>query len=495
MRYVLAIDQGTTSSRAILFDVSGAAVAMDQLEITQHFPKAGWVEHDAEEIWESVARVTRGVLAKAGVEARDVAALGITNQRETSVIWDRATGKALRAIVWQDRRTAGICARLREQGVEQTVRRKTGLILDPYFSATKIAWMLSAVGTMRDRANRGELAFGTIDSWLLWKLTAGDIHATDHTNASRTLLFNLETLDWDDELLAIFDVPRTLLPEIRPSISSFGTTSPLLFGAPIPIAAVAGDQQAALFGQAGFRKGRAKTTYGTGSFVMLNTANDIVRSEQLLSTVAYTSDSGMRAYALEGSIFSTGAAVQWLRDGLCIIKDSDEVETLAASVPDNGGVYFVPGFTGLGAPYWDPYARGTIVGIERGTTRAHVARAALEAIAYRTVDVCEVMERDANLRLDDLRVDGGAARNTLLLQFQADMLDATVVRSAVTETTALGVASMAGLQCGVWRDLDHIEKLWTAERRFTPSMDDEQRMHRRTQWQRAVERSLGWAAP
>lgn len=495
MRYVLALDQGTTSSRAVLFDANGTPIAMEQLELPQHFPQPGWIEHDPSEIWETQLRTARGVLAKASVAARDVAALGVTNQRETTVLWDRATGEALRAIVWQDRRTAAACAKLRERGVEPAVRKKTGLILDPYFSATKSAWLLESEPGLRDRANRGELAFGTIDSWLLWKLTAGRVHATDHTNASRTLLFNLDTLDWDDELLAIFEIPRAILPEIRPSIALYGMTSPLLLGAPIPIAAVAGDQQAALFGQIGFRKGRAKNTYGTGSFVMLNTACEIVRSDQLLSTVAYTDETGGRTYALEGSIFSTGAAVQWLRDGLGIIQSSSEIEELAASVPDNGGTYFVPAFTGLGAPFWDPYARGTILGIERGTTRAHLARAALEAMAHRTVDVCEVMARDANLRIDELRVDGGASRNDLLLQFQADVLDAAIVRSTIAETTALGVAYMAGLQRGVWPDLEHVESLWHEDRRFTPSMKRERREHHVAQWRRAVERSSGWATP
>ena len=490
MRYLLALDQGTTSSRAVIFDDCGVPVASEQLEFSQYFPRPGWVEHDPLEIWDSQVRVARGALAKAGLRAEDLAGIGITNQRETTVIWDREMGAPLRAIVWQDRRTAEMCADLRDRGAEAIVRHKTGLVLDPYFSATKIAWLLDNTSNLRERAERGEVAFGTIDSWLLWNLTDGRVHATDHSNASRTSLFNLERLDWDDELLALFRVPRALLPEIRPSISEFGTTS--TFGGNVPICAIAGDQQAALFGQNGFRKGRAKNTYGTGCFVVLNTADDIVRSERLISTVAYTTTDGNATYALEGSIFSTGAGVQWLRDGLGIIATSEEIETLAASVPDNGGVYLVPAFTGIGAPYWDPYARGTMFGLERGTTRAHIARAVLEAMAYRTNDVIEAMQHDAGIQLHELRVDGGATRNNLLLQFQADILNVPVVRSTVLETTALGVAYMAGLQRGIWPNFDALEQLWREDRRFEPSISAGRRREHLTTWRKAVQRTRGW---
>ncbi|HTA38320.1 MAG TPA: glycerol kinase GlpK, partial [Candidatus Acidoferrales bacterium] len=427
----------------------------------------------------------------AGVAAADVAALGITNQRETTILWDRRTGVPIApAIVWQDRRTSAICDELRAAGHAETVTAKTGLLLDPYFSATKIAWLLDAVPGARERAERGELAFGTVDAWLIWNLTNGAVHATDHTNASRTLLLDLATLAWDDDLLALFRVPRAVLPELRPSIGSFGSTHASLLGAAIPIGGVAGDQQAALFGQAGFRPGLAKNTFGTGSFVLLNTGERIARpTGGLLATVAYTSENGPACYAIEGSIFVTGAAVQWLRDGLQIVESSDAVEALAAQVPDNGGVYFVPALAGLGAPYWDPYARGAIFGITRGTTRAHIARAALEAMAYQTADVLDVMIRDAALQLRELRVDGGASKDALAMQFVADMLGVDVVRPHVTETTALGAACMAGLHAGVWRDLDAIERLWTEDRRFTPSMDTVRRDELLRGWRRAVQRT------
>ena len=489
MSYMLALDQGTTSSRSILFDRSGAICAVAQREFPQHFPADGWVEHDPVDISSTQLQTAREALASAGVKASDVVAIGITNQRETTIVWDRTTGKPVsRAIVWQDRRTAATCDDLRAKGAEETVRAKTGLLLDPYFSATKIAWLLDNVSGLRERAERGEVAFGTVDSWLIWNLTGGRVHATDHTNASRTSLFNLNTLDWDDELLALFRVPRAVLPEVRCSIGTFGATAADVFGSPIAICGVAGDQQAALFGQAGFRSGIAKNTYGTGSFVVLNTGESIVRSERLLSTVAFTG-AGRTAYALEGSIFVTGAAVQWLRDGLQIIESSSAIEALAASVPDNGGVYFVPALTGLGAPYWDPYARGAIFGLTRGTTRAHLARATLESMAYQTCDVIDAMTADAKLQLRELRVDGGASGNDLAMQFQADVLGVDVVRPYVAETTALGAAYMAGLHAGYWESLEAIEALWREERRFHPRMDAPTSTAFLQQWHRAVDRT------
>jgi glycerol kinase len=491
MRYVLALDQGTTSSRAILFDETGAICGLDQREFAQHFPREGWVEHDPADIWETQLATARAALARAGANAADVAAIGITNQRETTILWDRHSGVPIApAIVWQDRRTSAACEELRAAGREAEVTAKTGLLLDPYFSATKIAWLLDAIPGARERAERGELAFGTVDTWLLWNLTASAVHATDHTNASRTLLLDLATLDWDDELLALFRVPRAVLPELRPSIGSFGRTERSLFGTAIPIGGVAGDQQAALFGQAGFRPGLAKNTFGTGSFVLLNTGERIVHpTGGLLATVAYTSTGGPPCYALEGSIFVTGAAVQWLRDGLQIIDSSDAVEALAAQVPDNGGVYFVPALAGLGAPYWDPDARGGIFGITRGTTRAHIARAALEAMAYQSADVLNVMVFDAGLQLRELRVDGGASKDALAMQFVADILGVDAVRPCVTETTALGAACMAGLHVGVWSGLDAIERLWAEDRRFVPSMDGTRRSDLLAGWHRAVERT------
>jgi glycerol kinase len=491
MRYVLALDQGTTSSRAIVFDETGAVRGIDQREFAQHFPHEGWVEHDAGDIWQSQLATARGAMENAGIDAAGVAALGITNQRETTVVWDRRTGIPIApAIVWQDRRTSGVCEELRARGYSELVTRKTGLLLDPYFSATKIAWLLDSVPEARDRADRGELAFGTVDSWLLWNLTGGTLHATDHTNASRTLLLDLQTLAWDDELLALFRVPRSVLPKLRPSIGDFGMTAASIFGGAIRIGGVAGDQQAALFGQAGFRSGIAKNTFGTGSFVLLNTGETVVRpTGGLLATIAYTSATSRPCYALEGSIFVTGAAVQWLRDGLQIIESSSDVEALAAQVPDNGGVYFVPALAGLGAPHWDPHARGAIFGITRGTTRAHIARATLEAMAYQTADVLEVMVRDAGLKLVDLRVDGGASNDSLAMQFVADILGVDVVRPLVPETTALGAACMAGLSAGVWDGLDAIERLWQQERRFVSAMDPAQRGKLLHGWKHAVERT------
>ena len=489
MPFVLSLDQGTTSSRAIVFDAAGTIVAVDQREFRQSFPQDGWVEHDACEIWQTQLATAQNAVKSAGAGAADIAAIGITNQRETTIVWERSTGTPVGpAIVWQDRRTAARCEELRSDAA--MVAQKTGLVLDPYFSATKIAWILDHHDGLRARGERGELAFGTVDSWLVWNLTDGKVHATDHTNASRTLLFDIQTRHWDDELLALFGVPRAMLPEIRPSCGSYGTTASELLGASIPIGGIAGDQQAALFGQAGFRKGLAKNTYGTGSFVVLNTGDDIVRSTRgLLSTVAFTTASS-HTYALEGSVFVTGAAVQWLRDGLGIIEESMAIEKLAASVPDNGGVYFVPALTGLGAPYWDPYARGAIFGLTRGSTRAHLARATLESMAYQTLDVVNAMTGDAGFPLQELRVDGGASRDDLAMQFQADVLGVDVVRPRVVETTALGAAYLAGLQVGYWSDLDAIERLWHPDRRFEPRIDASARTKLVDGWHAAVARTL-----
>ncbi len=496
MAVVLALDQGTTSSRAIVFDAAGAVQGSDRRELAQSYPQPGWVEHDPDEIWRSQLETARGALRNARVQASDVAAIGITNQRETTILWDRATGKAVApAIVWQDRRTAAACDELRARGVDALVAERTGLVLDPYFSATKIGWLLDRIAGLRARAERGEIAFGTVDSWLLWNLTGGRRHATDVTNASRTSLFDIRTLTWSDELLHAFRVPRAVLPDVLPSSADFGTSRPELFGGAIRIAGIAGDQHAALVGQAGFREGIAKNTYGTGSFVVLNTGQQLVRSTHgLLSTIAFALEPGRATYALEGSIFSTGSAVQWLRDGLGLFERSSDVERLAREVPHSADCFFVPAFTGLGAPYWDARARGALVGITRGTTRAHVARAVLDAMAYQTADVVAAMERDAGLRLAELRVDGGASANDLAMQFQADVLDVPVVRPAVTETTALGAAYLAGLHVGVWDDVDALAQRWRAAARFEPTMEPQQRTALMTRWHDAVSRSSGWAA-
>jgi len=492
---ILALDQGTTSSRAVVFDERGDVVAFDQREFPQHFPQPGWVEHDPLDIWRSQVDVARGALRNASLSAADVVAIGITNQRETTILWDRATGTPVHnAIVWQDRRTATMCDELRARGFGELVTAQTGLLLDPYFSATKIAWLLDNVNGLRARAEAGEISFGTVDSWLIWNLTGGSRHVTDVTNASRTMLFDIHRLCWSDELLAAFGIPRALLPEVLPCTAEFGTADVVHFGGAIRIAGVAGDQQAALVGQAGFEPGLAKNTYGTGSFVVLNTGDRIVRSEHgLLSTVAFAFEPRRATYALEGSIFVTGAAVQWLRDGLGIIERSSDVERLAGEVDDSGDVFFVPAFTGLGAPCWDPHARGTIAGITRGTTRAHIARAALDAMAYQTADVVAAMERDAGLRLAELRVDGGASANGLAMQFQADVLGVPVVRPACIETTALGAAYLAGLQAGFWADVETVARQWREDVRFTPGMDAERRAELLNRWHRAVERSRGWA--
>jgi len=497
MGYVLALDQGTTSSRALLFDPSGKIVAMAQREFRQIFPQPGWVEHDPREIWASQLAVAQEALARAGTPAGEVAAIGITNQRETTVVWDRRTGEPVgNAIVWQDRRTAEHCERLKAAGLEGLFTQKTGLVLDPYFSATKICWLLERDPMLRARAQRGELAFGTIDSWLVWKLSGGREHVTDATNASRTLLYDIHAHDWDDELLALLDIPRALLPRIVPSAGIVTHTDRALLGAAVPIAGVAGDQHAALFGQRCTAPGMVKNTYGTGCFMLMQTGSRPVASERkLLTTMAWHLDSergAERNYALEGSVFVAGAIVQWLRDGLGIIRSSDEIEALAAGVEDNGGVYLVPALVGLGAPHWDPHARGAIFGITRGATRAHLARAALEAIAYQSADLIEAMTHDSGIAIRELRVDGGASRNDLLMQFQADLLQVPVVRPRITETTALGAAYLAGIGAGVWQDAAQLDRQWQAERSFDPKRSEDEVGTLRLRWQRAVERSKGW---
>ena len=494
-RYVLALDQGTTSSRAILFDRDGRAVSSAQQEFRQIFPQPGWVEHDATEIWRTQLDCARRSLTQPGATAADIAAIGITNQRETTVIWERASGRPIaNAIVWQDRRTADACAALRSRGLEGLFTRKTGLLLDPYFSGTKVAWLLDHVPGARRRAERGELAFGTIDTWLIWNLTGGRVHATDVSNASRTLLFNLYTLDWDDELLQLLDVPRPLLPRVVSSSERIGDTDAAWLGGAIPIAGDAGDQQAATFGQACFAPGMAKNTYGTGCFMLMNVgAEPQSSSNRLLGTVGWRIGSQPASYMLEGSVFVGGAVVQWLRDGLGLIERSEDVEALARQVPDSGGVYLVPAFTGLGSPHWDPHARGSMIGLTRGSTRAHVARAALESIAFQSAELLHAMQRDAASALTELRVDGGAARNDLLLQFQSDLIDVPVVRPEVTETTALGAAYLAGLAVGFWSGPDEIAAQWRVQRRFEPAMSQATRDALLGDWARAVERSRGWS--
>jgi glycerol kinase len=491
MKYILALDQGTTSSRAIVFDHAGSVMAVAQKEFPQLFPQPGWVEHDPRDIWSTQAGVAAEVLTKAGIEAADVAAIGITNQRETTLVWDRETGQPVyNAIVWQDRRTAALCDRLRAKKLDRVIRRKTGLIVDAYFSATKVQWILQNVKGARARAQRGELAFGTVDSWLVWNLTGGAVHVTDVSNASRTMFYDIRKGDWDDELLKIFGVPRSMLPEVRSSSEVYGRST--LFGASIPIAGIAGDQQAALFGQVCTKPGMVKNTYGTGCFMLMNTGTKPIASKNnLLTTVAWKVG-GRTEYALEGSIFIAGAVVQWLRDGLEIIRSSAEVEGLAASVPDANGVYLVPAFAGLGAPHWDQYARGTIVGLTRGTTKAHLARAALDGIALQVMDVLEAMEADAGIKLRELRVDGGASGNNLLMQLQADLLNVPVVRPKIAETTALGAAYLAGLAVGYWKDQAEIARQWQVDARFKPKMSPTARKKIAAGWEKALTRAKGW---
>jgi len=495
-KYILALDQGTTSSRAIVFDHGCNIVKIGQKEFRQVFPQPGWVEHDAHEIWSTQIGVAQEAITAAGLRASDIAAIGITNQRETTVIWDRKTGQPIyNAIVWQDRRTAGICDELTRAGHAATFEQKTGLRLDAYFSGTKIKWLLDTVEAARQRANRGELAFGTIDSWLVWNLTGGALHITDASNASRTLLYNIHTGDWDDELLALLDVPRTLLPDVRPNSEVYGETAEGLLGTRIPIAGMAGDQQAATFGQACHTRGMAKNTYGTGCFMLMNTADEAVPSHnKLLTTLAWQLD-GKRTYALEGSVFVAGALIQWLRDGLGIITKSSDVEALAASVPDSGGICVVPAFVGLGAPHWDPYARGLLIGLTRGTGKGHIARAALEAIAFQSAEVLEAMQRDSGTTLSELRVDGGASANNLMMQFQADILGVPVVRPRVTETTALGAAYLAGLAVGYWPSAETLRAQWQVDWRFEPAMGADERESRMAKWRKAVARSAAWEDP
>ncbi|MFO7171616.1 MAG: glycerol kinase GlpK [Bacillota bacterium] len=494
--YILALDQGTTSSRAILFDRWGRVVGQRHEAVPQIYPRPGWVEHDPEAIWESQIRAARRLLAETGIAPDRVAAIGVTNQRETTILWDRETGRPVyHAIVWQCRRTAELCDALKAAGWEETVRARTGLVIDPYFSGTKVRWILDHVPEARDLARRGRLLFGTVDTWLIWRLTGGRVHATDYSNASRTMLFNIRDLTWDREILGGLEIPEAILPEVRPSSHLYGETDPDLFGTPIPIAGCAGDQQAALFGQACFRPGEAKATYGTGAFVLMNTGGTAVTSRAgLLTTVAWGLG-GQVTYALEGSVFIAGAAVQWLRDELQVIRSAAETEDLARSVPDNGGVYFVPAFVGLGAPIWDPYARGTLVGLTRGTGRAHLARAVLEAIGYQVRDVLEAMQQETGLPLKVLKVDGGAAANGFLAQFQADILGVAVERPATVETTALGAAYLAGLAVGLWPDPEELRRHWRCDRRFEPAMAEAERNRLYGQWRRAVERARRWAAP
>ncbi len=492
MRYVLALDQGTTSSRAILFDEEGRAVASAQREFPQLYPQPGWVEHDPREIFRTQREVAREVFQKKPVPLKDVMAIGITNQRETTLLWDRQTGEPLHnAIVWQDRRTAALCEELRAAGAESLVRERTGLVIDPYFSGTKIAWLLEHVPGARHRAERGELAFGTVDTWLVWQLTGNRTHVTDVSNASRTLLYNIHANDWDDELLRLLRVPRPLLPDVHPSAHSFGMLPASVLGEPLIVAGIAGDQQAAMFGQACHAPGMAKNTYGTGCFMLLHTGERVVTSTSGLIATA-CAQTRQREYALEGSVFIAGAVVQWLRDELGFFESSNRIEQLAASVLDSAGVFLVPAFTGLGAPYWDPNARGAIVGLTRGTSRAHIARAALEAIAYQSAEVLEAMQKDSGERLSELRVDGGASANDLLMQFQADLLGVPVVRPKVLETTALGAAYLAGLTVSLWKSREELASHWQMDRRFEPRMERGEAEARMARWREAVQRSLRW---
>jgi glycerol kinase len=488
MKYILALDQGTTSSRAIVFDHAGSIRAVAQKEFKQYFPQPGWVEHDANEIWATQNGVAAEALSKANLKAKDIAAIGITNQRETTVVWNKETSQPVgHAIVWQDRRTSGFCDQMKRDGLQKTIQEKTGLVIDAYFSGSKLRWILDNNPEARKLADEGKLAFGTVDSWLLWKLTDGKKHITDVTNASRTMLFNIHTGQWDEELLKILKIPSSVLPEVRKSSEVYGESDQ-----GIPIAGIGGDQQAALFGQACNQPGMVKNTYGTGCFMLMYTGEKAMTSKNnLLTTVAWQTGPKLE-YALEGGVFIAGAVVQWLRDGLGIIKSSAEVEKLAASVPDNGGVYLVPAFAGLGAPHWDQYARGSISGLTRGSTAGHIARAALEGIAFQVADVLSAMEADSGIKLKELRVDGGACANNVLMQFQADLLDVPVVRPAVQETTALGAAYLAGLAVGYWKDIAEISTQWKVDRRFEPAMKDSQRKQLRETWTKALERSKDW---
>jgi glycerol kinase len=494
-KYILALDQGTTSSRAIIFDKDGQIIKIAQNEFTQYYPKPGWVEHDPMEIWGTQSGVASQVLETAGIRPEEIAAIGITNQRETTVVWDKTTGRPVyNAIVWQCRRTAGLCDELKERGLEGYIRENTGLVIDAYFSGTKIKWILDNVEGARERAERGDLLFGTIDTWLIWNLTRGEVHVTDYSNAARTMIYNIKDLCWDENLLEELEIPASMLPEVRPSSEIYGWTDPHIFGgAGIPISGIAGDQQAALFGQACFEAGMAKNTYGTGCFMLMNTGEKIVPSKKgLLTTIAWGVD-GKVEYALEGSIFVAGAVVQWLRDEMKLISTAAESEYFAQKVQDSNGVYLVPAFVGMGAPYWDSYARGTMVGLTRGANRNHIIRAALESIAYQTRDVLEAMEEDSGIKLRTLKVDGGAVSNNFLMQFQADILGVDVYRPDIIETTALGAAYLAGLGVGFWTDKDEIAKRWKVDRVFKPEMEVERQEILYQGWRKAVERSLKWA--
>lgn len=492
-QYILSLDQGTTSSRAIIFDKNGSIVSTGQKEFKQYFPKPGWVEHDANEIWSSQAAVITEAILNARLDIEQINSIGITNQRETTVVWDRKTGKPVyKAIVWQDRRTASYCEQLKKEGLEKMISEKTGLVIDSYFSATKIKWILDNVEDTRKKAENGELAFGTIDSWIIWNITKGNMHITDVTNASRTMLFNIHTLSWDKDLLKLFDIPENMLPEVKPSSEVYGSTTPRLFDKALPIAGIAGDQQAALFGQMCTEPGMVKNTYGTGCFLVMNTGTTPIQSKnKLLTTIAWQIN-GTTNYALEGSIFIGGAVIQWLRDGLGIIKKSAEVEELAAKVKDSDGVYIVPAFTGLGAPYWNQDARGTIVGLSRGSTSSHIARAALDSIAYQTREVVNAMNIDSGIDIKELRVDGGATANNGLLQFQSDILNIPVIRPKITETTALGAAYLAGLATGYWSSIEEIKNLWQEDRHFKPSMDTQQISNLTKGWEQAIKSALAW---
>ena len=490
-QYILALDQGTTSSRAIIFDQQGLIIAVAQKEFTQFFPQPGWVEHDANEIWSTQLGVAAEAISKAGLTVENIAAIGITNQRETTVVWERATGKPVyNAIVWQDRRTASFCDELKSKNLESVIKEKTGLVIDAYFSATKVKWILDNVEGARAKANKGELCFGTVDTWLLWNLTKGQIHATDVSNASRTMLCNINTLQWDGELEKIFDIPGSMLPQIRSSSEVYGHTQNILSAKNIPIAGIAGDQQSALFGQMCTQPGMVKNTYGTGCFMLMNTGEKpVISNHNLLTTVAWKVN-GITQYALEGSVFIAGAVVQWLRDGLGIINKSSDVEALAAKANSNEGVYVVPAFTGLGAPHWNQDARGTIVGLTRGSNASHIARAALESIAYQTMDVLKAMEADAGIAIRELRVDGGATANDLLMQFQSDILNTKVLRPTITETTALGAAYLAGLAVGYWKNIEEIQAQWLIDKTFIPGIEEEKRNELTKGWQKAVDTTI-----
>lgn len=493
-KYVMALDAGTTSNRCILFDECGRIVSLAQKEFTQYFPCPGWVEHDPNEIWSTQLGVAVEAMQKAGVSAENISAIGITNQRETAIVWDKNTGEPVyRAIVWQCRRTAEICDELKAKGLTETIRRKTGLVIDAYFSATKIKWILDYVPGARKRAERGELLFGTVETWLIWKLTRGAVHVTDYSNASRTMLFNIQTLDWDEDILRELDIPRSMLPQVRPSSCLYGHSDPMFFGGMIPIAGAAGDQQAALFGQTCFRPGEAKNTYGTGCFLLMNTGEKPVYSDNgLVTTIAWGID-GKVNYALEGSIFVAGAAVQWLRDEVHLIESAADSERLALEVEDTNGCYVVPAFTGLGAPHWDAYARGTIVGITRGVNRSHIVRATLESVAYQVQDVLKAMEADSGIHLSSLKVDGGASANNFLMQAQADIIDAPVQRPVCVETTAMGAAYLAGLAVGYWESKEEVLKNWAVDRVFTPAVSEEERQKKLSGWKKAIKCAYGWA--